>query len=41
MSVQDGTIAAVSIAYGCMLVIETINDFPMPDLEFNTVSEGV
>ena len=33
LSVQDATIAAVSIAYSCALVTRNIRDFPMPELE--------
>jgi predicted nucleic acid-binding protein len=33
LSVQDATIAAVSIAYGCTLVTENIKDFPMPEIQ--------
>ena len=40
LSVQDVTIAAVSIAYGCMLVTENIKDFPMPDLKLYPLSKA-
>ena len=33
LSVQDVTIAAVSMAYGCTLVTENIKGFPMPELQ--------
>jgi predicted nucleic acid-binding protein len=40
LSVQDATIAAVSIAYGCTLVTENIKDFPMPELELYPLSKA-
>jgi predicted nucleic acid-binding protein len=39
LSFQDATIAAVSIAYGCTLVTENINDFPMPELQLYPLSK--
>jgi predicted nucleic acid-binding protein len=33
LSLQDVSIAAVSMAYGCMLVTENAKDFPMPELD--------
>ena len=33
ISVQDASIAAVCIAYGCTLVTENTKDFPMPELQ--------
>jgi predicted nucleic acid-binding protein len=33
ISVQDASIAAVCIAYGCTLVIENTKDFAMPELQ--------
>jgi len=32
LSFQDATIAAVAIAYDCMLVTENVKDLPMPEL---------
>jgi hypothetical protein len=40
LSVQDATIAAVSIAYGCTLVTENLKDFPMPELELYPQSKA-
>ena len=40
LSVQDATIAAVSIAYGCTLVTENIKDFPMPELQLYPLSKA-
>jgi predicted nucleic acid-binding protein len=33
LSVQDASIAAVCIAYGCTLVTGNTKDFPMPELQ--------
>jgi predicted nucleic acid-binding protein len=38
--VQDVTIAAVSITYGCTLVTENTKDFPMPELELYPLSKA-
>lgn len=40
LSLQDVTIAAVSIAYGCTLVTENIRDFPMPELQLYPLSKA-
>ena len=40
LSVQDATIAAVCIAYGCTLVTENIKDFPMPELRLYPLSKA-
>jgi len=40
LSVQDATIAALSIAYGCTLVTGNIKDFPMPELQLYPVSKA-
>jgi predicted nucleic acid-binding protein len=40
LSVQDATIAAISIAYGCMLVTENTKDFPMPELRLYPLSKA-
>jgi predicted nucleic acid-binding protein len=39
LSLQDVTIAAVSIAYGCTLVTENVRDFPMPELQLYPLSK--
>src|SRR6266496_2992669 len=38
LSLQDATIAAVSLAYGCTLVTENVKDFPMPELQLYPLS---
>ena len=40
LSLQDVTIAAVAIAYGCILVTGNIKDFPMPDLRLHPLAEA-
>ena len=40
LSVQDVTIAAVSIAYECTLVTQNIKDFPMPELKLYSRSNS-
>jgi hypothetical protein len=40
LSVQDATIAAVSIAYGCTLVTENVKDLPMPELKVYLMSKA-
>ena len=40
LSLQDATVAAVSIAHGCTLVTENIKDFPMPDLDLYPLSKA-
>jgi|ERR1035438_4351572 predicted nucleic acid-binding protein len=40
LSVQDATIAAVCIAYGCALVTKNVKDFPMPELQLYPLSEA-
>jgi len=40
LSLQDVTIAAVSMAYGCTLVTQNIKDFPMPELQIYPFSQA-
>ena len=40
LSVQDATIAAVAITYGCTLVTENVKDFPMPELALYPLSKA-
>jgi predicted nucleic acid-binding protein len=40
LSLQDVTIAAVSIAYGCTLVTENVKEFPMPELQVYAVAKA-
>ncbi len=40
LSLQDVTIAAVSIAYGCTLVTGNVKDFPMPELRLYSLPKA-
>jgi predicted nucleic acid-binding protein len=40
LSLQDATIAAVSIAYGCTLVTGNTKDFPMEELQLHPMAKA-